>query len=63
MAKKSLYKEFFVAKNEEEVTKYWHLLVDKGYDPFDIYVFRYQGKDGAFHREVFVFNRDTEPAG
>lgn len=50
-----MYKEYFEVSNEEEQKKKELELRNKGYDMFDIYKFNYQGKDGKFHREVFVF--------
>ena len=57
-----LYKEFFECNSEEEATTKWKELVEKGYNKWDIYTFRYNGKDGKFHREVFIFNRNNETA-
>lgn len=53
---KAIYKEWFDCRSEEEATQRWMELVEKGYAKSDIYIFRFQGNDGRFHREVFVFN-------
>ena len=57
MKNEKLFKEWFeVASDSEAVAKEMELR-SKGYDMFEIYRFNYQGNDGKFHREVFVFNR------
>lgn len=53
--KKDLFKEWFEVDSEEEQIKKEMELRNKGYDMFDIYKFNYQGNDGKFHREIFVF--------
>jgi len=52
---KNIYKEWFEVNSEEEAVQKEMELREKGYDMFDIYRFNYQGKDGKFHREVYVF--------
>lgn len=52
---KQIYKEFYETNNDEESSKKWRELRAKGYNPSEIYQFNYDGKDGKFHREVFVF--------
>ena len=54
--RKDLYKVWFEAKSDQEAVEIERDLVKQGFNMFDIYVFRYQGADGNFHREVFVFN-------
>ena len=49
-----LYREWYEVNSEEEISEKWHELAKK-YDYRDIYVFRYNGNDGKYHREVFVF--------
>lgn len=55
--KKNLYKEWYEVNSEAEATEKWKELNNKGYNGSEIYIFRYQGSDGKFHREVYVFNR------
>lgn len=50
-----LYKEFFEVFSDKEGREKWLELRKKGYKPQDIYEFNYKGKDGYFHREIFVF--------
>ena len=52
----SIYKEWYEVGSEKEAVEKEMELRSKGYDLFDIYRFNYQGADGKFHREVFVFN-------
>lgn len=52
----SIYKEWYECRNEEEVKQRWKELAEKGYADIDIFVFRYNGTDGRYHREVYVFN-------
>lgn len=52
----SLYKEWYEVNSEKEAVEKELELIDKGYNAFDIYCFNYQGIDGKFHREVFIFN-------
>lgn len=52
---KEIYKEWFEVNTEEEQIEKEMELRSMGYNMFDIYKFNYQGKDGKFHREVFVF--------
>ncbi len=55
MRKLSIYKEWYAVNSETEATAKWRELNAKGYDGSEIYIARYEGKDGKFHREVFVF--------
>lgn len=57
MARADIFKEYIECETKEDEVKAEMMLREKGYDMFDIYVGNYQGKDGKFHREVFVFNR------
>ena len=52
---KSIYKEYYKINSEKEAIEKWKLLRQKGYSCSEIYQFNYQGNDGKFHREVFVF--------
>lgn len=54
---KNLYKEWYEVGSKEEQEKKWVELANK-YGPQEVYKFNYQGNDGKFHREVFVFNRE-----
>lgn len=51
----SLYKVWFEVQSDEEVSQKIKEIESMGYNPWDVYVFRFQGNDGRFHREVFVF--------
>ena len=53
--KADIFKEFIECETKEDEYKAEMELRAKGYDMFDIYTGNYQGKDGKFHREVFVF--------
>lgn len=53
--RKSIFKEWFDCKTDEETRERWIELKNKGYHGSEIYIATYQGKDGRFHREVFVF--------
>ena len=53
--KTDIYKEYIECETEEDERKAEMELMAKGYDMFDIYTSNYQGKDGKFHRAVFVF--------
>ena len=55
MARADIFKEYIECETKEDEVKAEMMLREKGYDMFDIYVGNYQGKDGKFHREVFVF--------
>ncbi len=55
----NLYKEYFDCASEQEAHERWLELNHKGYHGSEIYRFNYQGKDGKFHREVFVFNKEA----
>lgn len=55
----NLYLEWFDCKDEKEECERDRYLSDK-YGMFEVYRANYWGKDGRFHREVFVFNRDME---
>lgn len=57
MKKKELYKELFEVSSKEEQDAKWRELNAKGYHGSEIYCFNYQGADGKFHREIFVFAR------
>lgn len=50
-----LYKEFFEVFSDKEGREKWLELRKKGYKPQDIYEANYKGKDGCFHRQIFVF--------
>lgn len=52
----NLYKEWYEVNSEKEAVEKELELIDKGYNMWDIYRFNYQGNDGKFHREVFIFN-------
>ena len=51
----SIYKEWFEVNSEEELIARERELIEKGYSMWDIYMFRYNGKDGKYHREIYVF--------
>jgi hypothetical protein len=55
MKRKNIFKEYVECKSEAEARNAWKDLVENGYDKNDIYIARYEGNDGMFHREVFVF--------
>ena len=55
--KKNLYKEWYEISSKEEQDAKWRELKAKGYHGSEIYRFNYQGADGKFHREIFVFER------
>ena len=55
MKRTDIFKEYIECETKEDEVKAEMMLREKGYDMFDIYVGNYQGKDGKFHREVFVF--------
>lgn len=57
MSRENLFKEWFEVSSDEEWNAKEMELRNKGYDLFDIYRFGYQGNDGRYHREIFVFNR------
>lgn len=52
---KNIYKEHYEVSSEKEEVEKWKDLREKGYSISEINRFNYQGKDGTFHREVFVF--------
>lgn len=52
----SIYKAWYEVNTEQEAIAKELELQEQGFDLFDIYRFNYQGADGKFHREVFVFN-------
>lgn len=53
--KHNLYKEWYECKDEKEMEERYKELVEKGYYGWDIIRFRYQGNDGKFHREIYVW--------
>lgn len=53
---KNIYKEHYEVSSEKEATERWKYLREKGYSASEIYQFNYHGKDGNFHREIFVFS-------
>lgn len=55
-----IYKEFYETNSDEESSEKWRELRAKGYNPSEIYQFNYEGKDGKFHREIFVFSNKNE---
>lgn len=52
---KSIYKEWFEVSSDKELSEKWIELNNKGYHGSEIYCFTYDGADGKFHREIFVF--------
>lgn len=52
---KSIFKEWFECASQKEEAERWFELVGKGYHESEIYTFHFQGNDGKFHREIFVF--------
>lgn len=56
-SKSNLYEVWFDCKSEKEQHERWIQLRNMGYKGSEIYRFNFQGNDGRFHREVFVFNR------
>ena len=56
MERKDIFKEYIECQTKDDEVKAEMKLREMGYDMFDIYVANYQGNDGKFHREVFVFN-------
>ena len=55
MNREDIFKEYIECKTKEEEIEAERKLRKMGYDLFDIYTANYQGNDGKFHREVFVF--------
>lgn len=57
-----IYEIFYECQNENEVYQRVEELVKMGYNYFDIFTFRYNGSDGKYHREVYVF-KDSKKEG
>lgn len=51
----NLYREWFEVNSEKEQNEKWLELKAKGYHGSEIYRCNFWGKDGNYHREIFVF--------